>query len=164
MSSLVIGFCQGLSQLWLAIFKGLVSLYFLIQFITIDFISNLQLGPINQVIVSDQPFQHSLCLCLKQGAYLRVEHLNSCFTRVGSGFSHKHQTSAQCCKSIFARNLRIFVVSQSVCKTRLTMLASDKHSSILREFVNYRQKSSITLTLGWKGLPGTNTLAYWAES
>ncbi len=77
------------------------------------------------------------------------------------------------------------------CKqqTRLQKLAVDKHSSLLRKFVNDGHKSfvtfgpgaciiklitaiiysfpnkleclSINTRLGWKGMPGTNTQAYY---
>ncbi len=95
-----------------------------------------------------------------------------------------HPSQAQCYKTFFVRNLRIFIISQSVCprqvllaqsnvcgntrslpqsgvskrcfirvgsclifkhQTRLERLARDKHSSLLRKPVNYRQKSFIIL-------------------
>ncbi len=43
----------------------------------------------------------------------------------------------------------IFVLSKSVCQNRLEKLvARDKHSSLVRKYVNYRQKSFITLAPG----------------
>ncbi len=45
-------------------------------------------------------------------------------------------TWGQCYKK-FLRNLQIFVVSKSVCKTRLEKLAVDKHSSLLRKNLIY---------------------------
>ncbi len=45
---------------------------------------------------------------------------------------------------LFVRYLRIFVLSQSVCQTRLENIARNKHSSLLRKLVKYRQKSIIT--------------------
>ncbi len=58
-------------------------------------------------------------------------------------------------------------------KTRLKRLANDKHSSLLGPFVRYSQhqnffelmnganKLEYYITNDWKGLPGTNTLAYY---
>ncbi len=40
----------------------------------------------------------------------------------------------------FFHPLRIFVISQSVCETRLEKLARDKHSSLLRKLVDNGQK------------------------
>ncbi len=45
-----------------------------------------------------------------------------------------------CYKAFFVHNLRIFVLSQSFCSTRLETLAWHKYSSLLRKQVNYRQK------------------------
>jgi hypothetical protein len=47
--------------------------------------------------------------------------------------------------NFFVRNLQIFVQSWSVCYTTLEKLARYKHSSLLRNYVNYRQKSFIIL-------------------
>ncbi len=44
-------------------------------------------------------------------------------------------------------NLPIFLISNSVCNTRLEKLARGKHNS-QRKFVNYGQKSFITLAPG----------------
>ncbi len=46
----------------------------------------------------------------------------------------------KCNKNFFACNLQFFVISQSVCQTRLEKLARDKHSSLLCKFVNYGRK------------------------
>ncbi len=46
---------------------------------------------------------------------------------------------AQCYKTFFVRDLRIFVLSLSVCYTRLLKLANDKHSSLVRKSVNHGQ-------------------------
>ncbi len=46
---------------------------------------------------------------------------------------------------LFPRDLGIFILSYSVCLTRLEKLASDKHSSLLQKFVNHDKKSFITL-------------------
>ncbi len=56
------------------------------------------------------PFQHSPMFA---GTYPRVE--ESCFTWVGSGLTHRHQT-------------------------RLERLARNKHTSLLRKSVNYGRK------------------------
>ncbi len=58
----------------------------------------------------------------------------------------------QCYKTFLVCDLHIFVLSSTVCRTRLEKLTSDKHSILLRIFVNYRQKSFITLT------PGANVI------
>ncbi len=47
---------------------------------------------------------------------------------------------AQCYKTFLVRNLQIFVVSWNVCKVRPEKLTRDKHSGLLRKFVNYRLK------------------------
>jgi len=54
----------------------------------------------------------------------------------------------QCYKTFYGRDLHIFALSQSVCKTRLEKFANGKHSSLLRKFVNYGQKCFITLGPG----------------
>jgi len=41
--------------------------------------------------------------------------------------------------NVFVHNLLIFVLSQSVCQTRLEKPAKDKHSSLLQKFINYDQ-------------------------
>jgi hypothetical protein len=46
---------------------------------------------------------------------------------------------------LFVRNLRIFVKSLSVCPRQAFPAESNKHSSLARKFVNYGQKSFITL-------------------
>jgi hypothetical protein len=50
-------------------------------------------------------------------------------------------------KLFFVLNLWIFVLA-SVCKARIDKLAKEKHSSLLRKFVNYGQKGFITLGPG----------------
>ncbi len=49
-------------------------------------------------------------------------------------------TRGQCYKTFSVRDLRIFILSQSVCQTKLKRLTNEKHSSLLRKFVNYRHK------------------------
>ncbi len=46
---------------------------------------------------------------------------------------------AQCYKKI-VRNLRIFVINQSVCPLQTFQAQSNKHSSLVRKFVNYGPK------------------------
>jgi hypothetical protein len=48
----------------------------------------------------------------------------------------------------FVRNSQILVMNQSVCLTMLEKVARDKHSIILIQTVNYRQKSFIKLPPG----------------
>ncbi len=92
------------------------------------------------------------------------------FTQVGSGLAHKSQTRleraardknssllrtfinysckkfydygprGQFNKTFFVRDLQIFVLSQSVCQTRLENLTNDKHSSLLQKYVIYVRK------------------------
>ncbi len=52
----------------------------------------------------------------------------------------------QCCKTFYVRDLRIFVISLSVCPWQAFPDYSNKHTSLVQKFVNYGQKSSITLT------------------
>ncbi len=54
----------------------------------------------------------------------------------------------QCYKTLSVRDLQIFVLSSTVCCTRLEKLARDKHSILLRKLVNYKQKCFITSTPG----------------
>ncbi len=49
----------------------------------------------------------------------------------------------QCYTTFYFCNLRIFVLNQSVCKNALEELGKDKHSSLLRKLVNYRQMLKI---------------------
>jgi hypothetical protein len=51
-------------------------------------------------------------------------------------------------KNCFACNLRIFVLSKSVCQTRLKSLPGTKHSISLQKRINYGEKSFITLGPG----------------
>ncbi len=61
-----------------------------------------------------------LCFLVRPGAYSRVEHQKGGYSWIGSGVTSKH-------------------------KTCLERLANDKHSSLLRTFVNYAIKSFIGL-------------------
>ncbi len=49
----------------------------------------------------------------------------------------------------FARNLQIFVVSLSVCPRQAFPNQFNKHSSLVWKFINYGQKSFITLAPCW---------------
>ncbi len=51
----------------------------------------------------------------------------------------------QCYKTFFVRDLRIFVISESVCPWQAFSIQSNKHSSLLLKLVNCGQKSLITL-------------------
>ncbi len=51
-----------------------------------------------------------------------------------------NQVGGQCYKTISVRDLWNFILSQNVCQTRLERVARDKHSSLLRTFVNYGRK------------------------
>jgi hypothetical protein len=48
--------------------------------------------------------------------------------------------SDQCYITFFVHDLRIFVLSYSVCQTRLEKLTNEKHSSLLRKSVIYIRK------------------------
>ncbi len=61
------------------------------------------------------------------------------------GITFLFATRGQCYKTFYGCKLRIFVLKQSVCQASLENLARDKHSSLLRKFVNYGQKIIITL-------------------
>ncbi len=67
------------------------------------------------MFVPGKLFQSTLTFVGKAGAYPRVEHLKGASLRLAPDLSHKHLT-------------------------RLEKLARDKHSSLIRKFVNY----------GWK--------------
>jgi hypothetical protein len=51
-------------------------------------------------------------------------------------------------QNFLVRDLQIFVLSYSVCYTRLEKLTNDKHSSLLWKTIIYRQKSFIALGPG----------------
>ncbi len=53
------------------------------------------------------------------------------------------ETRGQCYKTFSVRDLQTFVLRQSVCQTGPEKLTNDKHSSLLRKSVTYRQKSFI---------------------
>ncbi len=57
-------------------------------------------------------------------------------------------TWSQCYKTFFVRDLRTFVLGQSVSQTRLEKFTKNKYSSLLRKSVIYGQKSFITLVPG----------------
>ncbi len=54
--------------------------------------------------------------------------------------SYDIDTRAQCYKTFSVHDLRICILSQSVCQTRLEKLTNDKHSSLVRKSTNHRQK------------------------
>ncbi len=70
-----------------------------------------------------KPFQPSVMFVGKARAYMSKALFRCSTLWQAPGLTHKHQT-------------------------RLAILAKDKHSSLLRKFVNYRQKSFITLGPG----------------
>jgi hypothetical protein len=104
------------------------------------------------VFVTSKSFQHSLMFVSEARAYPRVEHLKGVALGIGSGLTRKNNT-------------------------RLERLVRDKHSSLLQTFlipeltrVKHLQvlyskfkllASPENTRLGWKGFPGTNTLAYY---
>ncbi len=47
---------------------------------------------------------------------------------------------AQCCKTFYSRNLRIFVISYSVCPQQAFPVKSNKHSSLMRKSVKHGPK------------------------
>ncbi len=50
-------------------------------------------------------------------------------------------TGGQSYKTFYGRNLQIYTLSQSVCQPKMEKLAKDKHSSLVRKFVNYGHKN-----------------------
>jgi len=90
------------------------------------------------MFVPGKPFKPSLMFVGQAGAY-PSEAPFSFFTRVGSGLTHKHLT-------------------------RLEKLAEDKHSRLLHKFVNYGQKSFITLGPRLKNLRGETLQLIFASS
>jgi hypothetical protein len=50
--------------------------------------------------------------------------------------------------NFFGLRFDLQIFAQSVCKTRLKKLAKDKHSGLKLKFINYGQKSFITLDPG----------------
>ncbi len=78
----------------------------------------------------------------------RYKH-SSLFGLIDSGegnMFYNIESWAQCYKTSFVCDLHIFVLNQSVLLHYPEKLTNDKHSSLLRKFVIYRQKSFITLT------------------
>ncbi len=58
------------------------------------------------------------------------------------------QTPGADVKKLYGRNLRVFVLSYSVCPWQAFQARSNKHSSLVQKLVNYGQKSFITLGPG----------------
>ncbi len=75
-----------------------------------------------------------------------------CSNQVCSSHTHKLQTRGQCYKTFLVRDLRIFILSQSVCYTRLKKLARYKTLQFLQKFVNYRQKKFYNIGPRLEGL------------
>ncbi len=50
------------------------------------------------------------------------------------------EARAQCYELFYVHNLRIFILSQNVCQTKLEKLARDKRSCLLQKLVNYVHK------------------------
>ncbi len=85
-------------------------------------------------------------------------------------------TCGQCYKTLYGRKLRIFVISQSICTTE--SLSSLKLCLWIRQgayptvehlkgaCASLRQAPALpaNISLGWKGFPGTNALAYYKNS
>ncbi len=51
---------------------------------------------------------------------------------------------AQCFETFYGRNLRVFVISESVYPWQAFQAWSNKHSSLVQKLVNYGQKSFLT--------------------
>ncbi len=62
------------------------------------------------------------------------------FVNYGRKIFYNYYSWGQCYKTFSVRDLRIFVISQSVCQTIPEKLTNDKHSSLLRKSVNYGHK------------------------
>ncbi len=65
---------------------------------------------------------------------------------------------AQCQKTFYVRNLRTFVLSQSVCQTLVEKFFRDKHPILLQKCVNYGQKCFKTLA------PGLNVIRLYGRN
>ncbi len=68
-------------------------------------------------------------------------------------------------KTFYGRYLRIFVISQNVVTGKPlqpSLMLAGKASELLKG-ASLRQALALpaNITLGWRGLPGTNTLAYY---
>ncbi len=72
------------------------------------------------MFVNGKPFQPSLMFVGKAGAYPIEEPFRCCTLGQASGLAHKQET-------------------------RLERLTRDKHSNLLRNFINHRQKGFIAL-------------------
>ncbi len=79
----------------------------------------------------------------------------------------RYLTCGQCYKTFYGRKLRIFVISQSLSLASLSSLvyclwarpgSCPRVETSERFFIRVGFTSNIRL--GWKGLPGANTLAY----
>ncbi len=68
-------------------------------------------------------------------------------------------TGGQCCKTFFVRNLRIFIISLSVCPWQAFQAWSNKHSSLLQKSINYGQKKFYNI--GPSSLFGVETIPVW---
>ncbi len=83
----------------------------------------------------------------KSGNICKCEQHSSLFCRGAVGLEKVYETGYSY-KTFFVRDLQIFVLSQSVCCTRLKKLTKYKHSSLLRKTVIYGQKSFLALVPG----------------
>jgi len=77
----------------------------------------------------------------KHSSLLRISVNYGCNKFYSTGPSWGH-----CYKTFYVCNLRIFILSSSICENRLEKLVMNKHSTLLQKLVNYGQNSFITLS------------------
>ncbi len=71
---------------------------------------------------------------------LYYKHFVQLAFNLSNGVTDTFESRAQCYKTFYIRNLRTFVLSQSVCQAELEKFVMDKKPSLLRKCVNYGQK------------------------
>jgi hypothetical protein len=60
---------------------------------------------------------------------------------INTGHRSKQKSWAQCYKTFYVRKLQIFVISYSVCHRQAFLVYYNKHSSLVRKYVNHEQES-----------------------
>ncbi len=87
------------------------------------------------------------CVCCQVELKKKLETIIR-FKRHSFILNFGHVTWAKCYKTFYGRKLRLFIISQSICSWQAFQAQSNKHSSLLRKFIDYRQKSFKTLATG----------------
>ncbi len=80
----------------------------------------------------------------------------------------KKDIRGQCYKTFHGRNLRIFEKSLSVCPWQVfpaySIACGQGQENTLEWSLRKVPALQTNIRLGWKGLPGTNALAYYEKS